>query len=739
MYKYILNQMKRSVGINASFCFLLALAGTLLCLGTGLFLSAVSSARDIDNHFTTIALPDASAIRRFALNQIQGQNINEFDAGYTVYTRDDIRIGRFFDEHVANLMLDRILLDIDESVYRSGAMDMDARRFFGAFSPEIVPIYSSFNNPAPAGNSGGSAAFVAQVTQIEEFYEMQLYTDPETGGQHFYLQINAYVDFAVEEILSLHPNVTAPRRFFIHKQIQDTNGGFFFTEGERYVVAGYFEPQWGRMTRNGWSSGLSAIHGWTFFREMRDAVDPVLSEAARTAEERNKLIGIQPVHMGTVESRDAFTAQEWEQITWQWQHIPMTDDFFPMQITASRFVDTEPLVTQWFALGDMDYAAAVASGLGNAIEHAVSVVEKNANRLNVITTNNINSIYYFNQNRAVIAEGRAFTREEYEKGVQAVIIPRTLAEQNGLEVGDTLTFTFFEGSMQSGAMSTSTSFGGITTSVRTWWPGGFEPGMAEAEPAIFEIVGIYTAPSPRWQDLHAIPLNTIFIPDNAFGEFTREGQEITWQDDRAESPLLNVIIIPNGRTEEFRRSVNAMIPGYGNFFMFYDQGYAVVRPAVDNLMRNGSFILALTLAGWVVAAAVFCLFFILRKKRDVGFLYAMGIRRQDRFRWVFVQCLVIIVIAQGIAYFTASRFYDQVFEYTATAVIVEMPEEALPFADTLIVADGVALEFDLIQDMRAVPLGAAVGFVLLSCAAGIIAKLMNKNNIKNNDSLSAKQ
>jgi len=702
MYKYISKLMSRSKVLNISFGLLLTLASTLLCLGVGLYLSAARSVRDMDAQFTTIALPDVEAIRHFTQYQIVAQGIDEFDfgPGLGVMNREDELTEGAFDFSVSSMMQMELLNNIEASVFRSGAVHMDARRYFGGYSPEIAAIHAPLGFGAP-GNAGGTAAFIARVTDIEEHYALDIL--PEVvDGRRFVIVASAYVVFEVEEVLVLHSDIDAPSRFFVHFRASDKEGGKFFAEGGRYLIAGDFQDNSMRITRAGNISMPSMFPRLTNFMidlNYNDSYEEVTS---------------------VIYTRDEKSELEWARIGRHgWQNM-LTDEDFPLDVV--RRYASEDFILPWHSLGEMSHAEALLSDMGDIFRNTVTATEKDTNRLNIITTSNMNSLLLFNQQRASIIDGRSFTQEEYESGARVAILPNVLARDNNLAVGDNFTLTLFEGDYR------STGYFNPNTGVhfRAWVPGGFQMGMRFSEPISFEVIGIYQPPLPNIADPHSIHLNTLFIPDNAFQGFPLD--EAAWLDDRDSAPKLNVIIVPNGENEAFRASVNALIPGYGNFFRLYDQGYSVVRPAMENLLRNGLLILALCFAGWAVTVVVFCLFFVLRKRREAGLLYTIGIKKKDRFRWVFVQCACVMLIAQIIAFGLSMSFYGQILGFAVDTAFAQVPE-VTAFADVNIIQDGTQIELDVLRSPLAVPLGIGAGLVVLLLPVGLIVKNMVKRRI----------
>ena len=90
MYRYIFMQIRRSLLLNVLFCLLLATAGVLLCLGTGLLVSARNGIKALDDHFTTIALPETDLIRRHAAYILETQGTGVYDTGQGLLSADDL-------------------------------------------------------------------------------------------------------------------------------------------------------------------------------------------------------------------------------------------------------------------------------------------------------------------------------------------------------------------------------------------------------------------------------------------------------------------------------------------------------------------------------------------------------------------------------------------------------------------------------------------------------------------------
>jgi hypothetical protein len=105
----------------------------------------------------------------------------------------------------------------------------------------------------------------------------------------------------------------------------------------------------------------------------------------------------------------------------------------------------------------------------------------------------------------------------------------------------------------------------------------------------------------------------------------------------------------------------------------------------------------------------------------------LGFSRKSRFKWVFVQCLIVIILAQGVAFFASNHFFDRIFDYAIErAFIAEDEEESTIFGDTATLADGITAETEFEQEPLAIPLAMAASSILLLCAAAGLAHGMSR-------------
>jgi hypothetical protein len=269
-----------------------------------------------------------------------------------------------------------------------------------------------------------------------------------------------------------------------------------------------------------------------------------------------------------------------------------------------------------------------------------------------------------------MAEGRAFNREEITKGSRVCIISAQLAEINGLRVGDNITLRKYPASIT--RVFVRDKF--------AWVPTPYHPGLHLTQPAEYTIVGIYQGPAQEMND-HAISPNTVFIPAASLtcigglpaNEPTNNPDARTnnspaeSDSERPSPPLLDTIIVPNGRISEVLSLIEETMEGYGMFFRFYDQGYSAMKPVLSNLRTGMMWIMVMAFAGWGIAVIMFSLFYIGRKRNETGLLFAVGVNRMRRIRWVFVQAAVVIVLAQCIILGATLPVYENILDTAVNA------------------------------------------------------------------------
>ena len=604
--KYILKQLKRNVTSNALFCLLLAMVGTLLCLSIGLWYSAHRAILDIDDTITTIAMPDALSVRRFA----QYNNITETEVRQSII----------------------------DNIYGSELLEFDNRRLYNAFAEGITPI------PLRAVGLGFDAAVAPFLPQayavvVATFdvtifdYIPYLRLNEEDGTVSEVVQQVRQAMFSVNEVLYLHYDNPPPVRINVNFPLS-YDGSIPFELGQQYILMGHFAPGGG--FPRGFSSLTIALPNVPLSQIVVDYVED--------ESEHSSLIG---GHM------------------WWWQLSPAAS--FPMEIVDIAFEseptpdDDEPGFIE--ITGSLEDA--FATERWGALQELLESIEISANSFQVLTTNNANSFIRLNQNRHLVYDGRLISAEEYRTGARVALVSHHFAYHNDLSVGDTLALELYAAVFGAVEIEYTPGHYAADVSATAWIPSSYHPNLEITEPIEFTIVGLLNTLLFDRAD-YAIPRNTIIIPDNSFAGIGGVPMVDSALDVPEHVPLLDEgMIVANGHIEETRAIIDSISYGYSVLFRFFDQGYASVMSALGNLRFGMSWILVLVVAVWIAVVFLFSMFYTAKKRKEASILCALGVSRKTRFAWVFVQSAILIVFSLGISIAVSMPLFGNILDMAA--------------------------------------------------------------------------
>ena len=674
--------MKRSAFTNALFCLLLTLAAALFALSAGLWYSVYKTGQSLDDMVTTIAMPDMFAVRRQTRNIVESgdystlkyvdtsndnQIIFDLAEGHQVILEDGIRIITIYSDdnqhsyegdigwirhYLQQLVQDAIIREINEDVFDSGLIETDDRRVYGAYVEGLKSVpsrhsedgdYDRFVESLPQS----TAAFVVRCTEvIESFRLLGLGTD---GIDRTYIG-----RFEVEQEIYLHEGRRTTRTVTGYFPFSNPDRSAPIEEGKRYIISGHSYAQGDR------GPSWYDSSGWMIFPSN------IIMPGAMIVD----IIGGN-ADLKTIGYFDSLgelpSGADIEIVRFMQYSGYEVTDYFPMDIREwipemSDTLGHEGLM--WFEIeGSLEEA--LASERGKQIEDALSVAKISVNSLQVLTTNDVNSLFRFNQRVNKITGGRTLSDRDYETGAFVCLISEQLAEVNGLSIGDKLPMQLYNTTLGQLQMT------GLESA---WIPSIYHPGLGLTEPIEYEIVGIYSGLTQEMRD-HTISASTVIIPASSFEGVGLDAEEVPYSrlGSSYSPPLLRTIIIPNGKVDEAKAEIDEIAEGFSLFFRFYDQGFARLVPIIENLHFGMSWILALSIVGWAVSVVMFSLFYVGRRVNDMSLLYGIGVSKAKCFIWVFVQCLILVLLSHGIVIAAMLPVYESILE-SALAVSGEFTE-----------------------------------------------------------------
>ncbi|MCL2628166.1 MAG: ABC transporter permease [Oscillospiraceae bacterium] len=612
MNKYIFKHFKRSVVSNILFCLLLTMAGALLCISSGLWFSAHDALQNLDDTITTIAMPDYFHITRYAASKMQ----NPRDM------RDTIR----------------------ETVYKSDLLQMDQRRIFGAYADGIrpVPLRASGYGLDPLilqHSSHSLAAFVVTFEKEDTMHAIHSSYSEDLGEYDPYIFTYHAGAFTVEEALFLHQDYQQPR--YIHISYHNNpDGSAPFELGKKYVVIGTYTPS------GGFGGGFSHLS----IEAPNVPLVPLVVDVVTTHEEYRKYFN--NLHW-------SYTPPEYNFPEFPEKPIEVRDyvyerDFVPEIDGDYGFFEFDGNVEELMASEKMAW-----------MNDALKTADVTARSFQVLTTNEALSLFRLNQRGSLFDEGRTFTAREQKNGARVCLVSRSFADHNGLSVGDTVPLRLYEITLTEHVVSyyPSEEAGAVTQSI--FVPSPFNLEKEVTDPIPYTIVGIMNIMPTDVTD-YAISRSMVIIPDRSFdGVF---GGADASESEAMFIPLLHdAVIVPNGQIDETRELINSIADGYGYFFRFYDQGYNSIKIALSNLRFGLSWILGLAAAVWFAVVFLYSFFYTARKRKEASILNAIGVNQKSRFRWVFVQGTLPILISLCFSLAISLPLYEYIIDAAANA------------------------------------------------------------------------
>lgn len=250
----------------------------------------------------------------------------------------------------------------------------------------------------------------------------------------------------------------------------------------------------------------------------------------------------------------------------------------------------------------------------------------------------------FSLQRSQIVAGRAFTDEELEAGTRVCIIHDTLAEANGITLGDTITLNLYESDnglpyqQDKGVLNPAASFYFDTTPI--------------TETAEYTVVGIWHG-QRLWPDVaevseYAFSPNTVFVPKSSVQTPMQYSNSI----------IFNTIVLQNAKLEEFHEL--AMNSGYAGRFKYNDQGYSVIAANFHNYDALAQQMLSVGVVVYVVLLMLFLFFYPCAQRKTVMLMQSFGAGYFRRFWFACISSLGIVIPGSVLGGFFGNVLWDYV-------------------------------------------------------------------------------
>ncbi len=291
-------------------------------------------------------------------------------------------------------------------------------------------------------------------------------------------------------------------------------------------------------------------------------------------------------------------------------------------------------------------------------EQVIPWTQLNQNSAPLILTEELNSLLYFNEGTASIAQGRAFTPEEYADGAAVCLISETFAEYADLQTGDTIRMElyntdFFRDELLL-SMRSSEDEGGWAQYSYLWHSTPAYAADVIGVQKEYTIIGVYRAPEYA-PGQHSFTADTIIVPKASVPDAQLY--------ERRSAPQLNSVIINNGTEQDFEAYMAQQ--GFGGYFVCRDQGYADLRQVYETIDANANRLLAL---GIIIPALAAALYFVLFYRRMLPSVRGARLLGADK-RKLQAELLTVLLVHNGCAVLLGTAVAALLFHGVAAGLL----------------------------------------------------------------------
>lgn len=693
--------LKTAVGL-----VLMTLAAAIVCLCVGQALAAQTTKAALDERFSTVGIPlvqekwDGSVDQSsFLVDEELVSWVDQMALEHPDIVSGMMRHG-FLSAYIPELAP---LNNTKEKYIVTESSWYDYKHFPDTMSygcAMLVITLDSVSEPEPV-----IGTYPVQNLTFEDFdtleeYEYWLYEDPETEKvtltQGYTIQING----TVTDVLSLASGYRDPVGRFARltftaptlEQIQALQ----LQIGEQYIIYGmdYADEHWkliGDLNEDGYHNYLD--------------LENFDSAKLRLLTEQEKILysGLAEAFPDTFGQRKYWFAEYYDQMLTEKQYlqlnsVSMTLDIpIPLELyeavrdpQTGELLEVRPVTQVTYTDADGNtvtssleaYAsrysvpciaplegsveAFLESAEGDPWQAAFRYSDISNQAFPVIGVGRMDYLSDFALLRSKIVAGRDFTQQERTAGSRVCLVHESLAEENGLSIGDTITLNLYatDGGLPSGRQEASL----LNPTASAYYDT-----TPFTETVEYTIVGFWRSevlwPNVAFVSEYAFTPNTIFVPRESVQTAMEERSSI----------LFNTLVLQNGKIEDFHEL--AMDAGFAGIFKYYDQDYSTVAANFHNYDALAQQMLVIGMVIYGVLLLIFLLLYPGSKRNDMVTMHSFGAGFGRCFIHVMFSSLCIVIPASALGGWIGSALWDYLVAAlqttTESAVALEIEPDAL--------------------------------------------------------------
>ena len=254
-------------------------------------------------------------------------------------------------------------------------------------------------------------------------------------------------------------------------------------------------------------------------------------------------------------------------------------------------------------------------------------MEINYHAFPIIGVDRLEHVAEFARGNAHIVEGRNFTLEELETGAKVCIISYDLAQANGIQLGDTLSTSFYshvDNVPYQGYLSEGV---GLVKPAAYFYTAATE--MSEAQG--YTVIGFYAQINEPWKfdpvNGFAFTPNVIFAPFNSVSvPMEQPGQGMFY-----------AVELENGTMFEFEKL--AIEAGLESLFACYDGGFYLVEESIEMFQQTANRAVLVGVAVYGILLLLYLLLFPAQEKKTLRTMNSLGAPRKTRFAYLLTTVL----------------------------------------------------------------------------------------------------
>ena len=369
----------------------------------------------------------------------------------------------------------------------------------------------------------------------------------------------------------------------------------------------------------------------------------------------------------------------------------------------------------------------LASELGGFWSRLIEECRINHYSSQVVATGDMESRLMFHQQKTRLVAGRCISEEEYRDGARVCVLSARLAEENGVDVGDTVTLQFYNNGYDIIMRAIGDDF----------TPRGYREADGFFGGGSFEVVGLYVEPevssaSSSVNYFHPLP-NFIYIPKNAVPPEWLGANLPPIEPDHISTPVpelpgMYTLVLKNGSAEAFEAEMAAK--GLGGLFYYFDQGYSNIAGTLDSMAENAAMLMLVSGLAWAAVCALFLTLYLARIRKELSVMASLGAPRRRMFAHAMAAALVIALLASLAGGAAGYAAYGKAADSAYASAYAQRGDSAgLPSQDgqTPLEGDGhnspvnLADEFTMQKAPEAALYAALIQFAALIAAAAVAA------------------